>query len=749
MSWLSKLCVKLSKRIYKIVIYTFLFLLVFIYFVPSAFSKSETTRKKVIIFLIDNVNIEELLDVETPNIDSLVERGGIGLINVGRKGLQDPGNTYLSIAAGMQAKGGLYASQAFDINEKVNDVKAKYIYQSRTDILSPDEGIVHLAIGDILRVNEEEESFNRIGALGDELERANLKTAVIGNSDLINESHREATLIAMNREGIVPHGYIAKDLNKKDPTDPEGLSTDYNKMYEAWSGIKSKADFIVIENGDLARLRKNYPILTKEAYKQKKTASLEKADEFLGKIIVDLNLNKDMIIVISPGAERVDVKDGYNLAPIILSSPQNLNKKSGLVTSDSTRRNGIVVNSDLIVTVLNFFKIESKKYNGRKLDVRPSKDINNKLITMTEQIKTTNILRQPLLTTYITLIIIFIISSVGLLFFKWVDTLKIRSVITVVVFFILSVPAALIIQPLIVSIGEIEVILTIVILTFLITYLMVLIDRKSKMALTILCGLTSILIIVDIFAGSPQMKKSILGFSPLIGARFYGLGNEYMGILLGATIVGLTSLLENYQVKISKKKLWISGLFFAFVIFVIGYTRLGANVGGTVAALIGFSIVMAWLSGIKINWKVIITILILTVLAIIILGMIDAYYNSGQSSHLGRVFYQTQNQDSSQIYYLFQRKIEVNIKLFRYTIWSRVLLVAILAFPFILMRPEGVMKRLRKEHPFLMHGILGTTIAALIAFLVNDSGVIAAATTIIFAILGLLYIIFRETELYY
>ena len=54
----------------------------------------------------------------------------------------------------------------------------------------------------------------------------------------------------------------------------------------------------------------------------------------------------------------------------------------------------------------------------------------------------------------------------------------------------------------------------------------------------LLALVTAFFLLVDILRHSPLMSESLLGFSPVGGARYYGIGNEYLGILLGGSVIG-------------------------------------------------------------------------------------------------------------------------------------------------------------------------------------------------------------------
>ncbi|MCK9927166.1 hypothetical protein MXD62_08295, partial [Frankia sp. Mgl5] len=67
---------------------------------------------------------------------------------------------------------------------------------------------------------------------------------------------------------------------------------------------------------------------------------------------------------------------------------------------------------------------------------------------------------------------------------------------------------------------------------------------RFSVVLLVVTGLTTGAILFDGFNGAEAMRRSYLGYDPVIGARFYGLGNEYEGILIGSAILFAASFYE-------------------------------------------------------------------------------------------------------------------------------------------------------------------------------------------------------------
>ena len=125
-------------------------------------------------------------------------------------------------------------------------------------------------------------------------------------------------------------------------------------------------------------------------------------------------------------------------------------------------------------------------------------------------------------------------------------------------------------------------------------------DNLSIFTVTLLTS--TLLILIDTFMGSPLARTSILSYDPIVGARFYGIGNEFMGFLLGSTIIGTASLIDKYRKHHKLVKLF-SIILLIVVLVTLALPSLGTNVGGTIAAFIGFGIYTILLFKEKITTK--------------------------------------------------------------------------------------------------------------------------------------------------
>ena len=235
----------------------------------------------------------------------------------------------------------------------------------------------------------------------------------------------------------------------------------------------------------------------------------------------------------------------------------------------------------------------------------------------------------------------------------------------------------------------------------------------------------------------------MLSYDPMGGARFYGIGNEYMGVLMGATITGVSLLVTRLK-KRPAVQYFVAGALFLSVLIVLGAPWWGSNFGGFVASLIAFGYTFLRLFQIKVRPR---DILIgLSVIGLLGGGVfiIDYMRPLEMRSHFGQFAFSVQTSGLSAVKEVIIRKLAMNYKLIKYTIWTRVLLSSLLALGILFYRPVGIFKRLLTKNPAIAAGLTGGVLGAFTALIFNDSGIVAAATAIIFPAATLFYLVLRE-----
>jgi hypothetical protein len=104
--------------------------------------------------------------------------------------------------------------------------------------------------------------------------------------------------------------------------------------------------------------------------------------------------------------------------------------------------------------------------------------------------------------------------------------------------------------------------------------------RPVSRAFVWLCAANVVMLGIDLLRGTPLSSVSIAGYGIMEGARYYGLGNELMGTMLGATLLGI-----GMSAKAGGRfRGAIIAAIFACVFVLIAAPSLGAKTGGALAA---------------------------------------------------------------------------------------------------------------------------------------------------------------------
>ncbi len=706
---------------------------------------------QVIMVVIDRLALEDITRNDLPNIKVLAERGAIGLMNVRSGGRQVPEDTYTSIGASYRAIGSKEAGLAFDVNALYEGSLVRSVYEGRTGFIPQSTGIVNLGITQTIKENQALPQSIYVGALGDAIRKAGKRTGVLGNSDKGKEVGRYGASIAMDSKGYVDIGIIDDTLILKDPYAPYGTRIDVKGILTELQEIKEKADFIVVELGDLFRLEEESYAFSDEMIEKNRARALGDLDDFVEGLfsIFDNELDDTTIIFLSPTPSLNPIKRGSQLTPMIVIGN---NVKKGLLTSPGTRWDGLVTNISVAPTVLYYLDIPSPGYiNALPVQIVHSSDPIGTLEEMDLKIEWANAYRSILLRTYI---LIAIILHIGSLILLLVPIKAFQSLFSKGLLFLISLPISLLFLPLWPPQGLLLTIIIPMLIALLLSSISPFIgnplfsgskgnESYNLKSMVIIMMVTAILLMIDIATGYRLIRYSPLGYDPVTGARFYGIGNEYMGILVGSALVGTLGLLQLLKLRRSLFR-FIMGFVSLIVTAIIGHPSLGANAGGTITSIAGFGIAWLLLEVASITiWHVLgLLITIIGILGAIAIGD----YLRGSTSHIGGAIKSFVTSGTEEIYNIIVRKVSMNIKLFRWSPWSRALLVALGALGLLFYRPTDLLKRIVKRYPILAKGLLATIIASIVAAAVNDSGVVAAATCILYASSTLLVLALEDRK---
>ncbi len=723
-----------------IIFFSSVFLIMWAIFIPRAGmgSINKEADRQVIMLVVDGLSLEEweYAQKNYPAIRDLMDNSSLALMNTGTAGGLNSVNAYVTIGAGARALGTNKGGQALNIEEMKEGYPAEALYRRYTGRI-PRGHMVHLGINNLIEVNKSLNHRAVPGTLGTLIREEGMKTALLGNGDG-EEYNRLASTLIMDKHGIIDYGKGGKEILRSGEEYPSGLMMDVEKIWDEFLILLEKSQVIVIDWGDTFRLRESMPMLSPEKAQAFFNIQLENLGLFLEKIVPLLGEERVLLFftpnpqgIVSPGGDQIS----------LLALYQGQEGPSGLLSSGTTMRPGLVASIDIAPTVLNLLGLSPPSYlYGDPVEIA-SQDNNgfSYLLSLNEQISRVHQQRPSLIKAYILAQIVLVLAAVGSLIFK----LNVYQYLRLPMVFLMLVPLSFLIYGAFPP-GNLFVSFVVVII-FTLIFTTAFLYRGSNVDLLLrVGGVISLALVVDVLTGANLMKNSVMGYDPVSGARFYGIGNEYMGILIGTSVLFAATLYQKMMGKKTKIFILIP-LSFVFITYLFISPAWGANFGGSLTALVAFTVTYLGLEGKSIKdkkiWAGIIGAGILFFAALIFLN----FKGEGEMvSHVGRAMWLIRLEGGEEAMNIIHRKAAMNAKLFRYSLWSRILVLFLALKGFLYYHPPGLLRKIKEKYEKLYRGFAGIIAGSIAAILLNDSGVVAGATVLLYGGIPLLLLALEE-----
>lgn len=492
--------------------------------------------------------------------------------------------------------------------------------------------------------------------LGESLNENGIKTSYIGD--------REDVLLVADKSGEVDFG----------ETDIE-----YSERY-----LNEKMDSM-LEQSDL--LLVSYDI--------------NEDDERL-KLLSKLVSERPEEIIIFPRAIEGDI--GYRLNRTIAPIVYKNNSEGGILTSDSTKREGIVSNLDLMVTLLEKYGIEQEYQMGNPIKVEPLEgDRIGHVKGILLEFLNLNIIKYVFHGVVISIQLLFIVSY--LLGKRVPDRYK----------SLILIPMVSVLMSLVLGLTPLSKHLSIYIAAaiagsaILSGYFKKRVTRGSDIV-DYLAIATNLFILVFLYMDKDVLYNSFIGYNNIVAAgRFYGFNNDIMGVFIGTGILAYFRVTRRGESRY--RYLWILYL----VLITISHTEsYGNNFGGLLTSTFLMMAILYCEFFCGKNRKGIFALAVLA--AAMAIGAI--VYVGGEGSHMGEFFIRVREYGFTEFWDMIEKKIRQLVYMIMLPQWGvMVLLQSLFMVKYIRERLVGD-RKIKANHIIFYS-------TALFVLLVNDTGVVS------------------------
>jgi hypothetical protein len=715
----------------------------------------------VVVILAPYLNWSDVTPTSTPVLWSLAERGAVGDVNARSRGRQpgdiaSPLEGALTISAGSWAVHALDAPGAYSVDERYEVGTVAEAYRRTTGNEVGDSRIAYLGLPTTARLNADRSFEVVLGTLGETILQQGGKTAAIGNSDVgyvtgEQRSVRPAALAAMDAKGLVALGDVSRRLLQEDPDAPFGLETDAEYFSSMLDEVKQQLDqsggtgLVVLDAGDQYRATKFAQQVTPEIAARQRTRALKTLDAVVR--MAEERFADGVIMVVSQSTGDPALSEPEGIGPIVIAG----NGWSGYVTSNSTQRFGLVTNLDVTATVLDVMGLQRPvEVIGNEMRSVPT-DLSlqcriERLTRMDATAVSIDQAKPGIVNTFVAITVLTLAISALILVRARVWPLRSVRVgvglLKSVLLFTLSVPVSswlmYLWRPWPDTPAEASIALVVTASAVWAVGMLLWWRTRMRVPVAVLSLSTALVLILDQLAGAPLSFTNFFGYSPLLAARFYGMGNEAAAILFGSTIVGMALLFDEWRgsTAVRNAKLFGIPVVGFVVVFVSAAPFLGANVGVAIWGVAGFGLAWTLMNGRRVTWRLVALALLAVVLLIAILAAIDLS-SGGAQTHLARSLISAQEGGLGELWTIVVRKAETNVRVLTRTNWSYILIATLMFLALMRWRPQGDFADTLDDNPHFADAITVVLVGGAVAYVTEDSGIVIPALAVFYVGIGL------------
>lgn len=601
----------------------------------------------VVVVVLPDATLRDWQNADAPILHRLMQTGSLGVMNTrtahqaGHSEVETPQSELLTLGAGARAAG-TAASLSFspasavvpNMSVPTAGISASALFQRRTGTVARPGQSVCLDWPAVAAANRNSGYDLGLGNLADTLAVHGIFVAAGGRLD--------ADWLAVSSSGIVQH--VSK--------------------------LRAASGLCLIWGGG---------------------PDLHSADAILASAAAQVAALQGRLVVLSPLAGNAKSRQ---LAPVLVWGP---GVPAGLLHSPSTRRLGLVTNTDFAPSVAACFGIKRTQFQTLPfgfawLEVTAAGPTGVCARLNQEAVQQSHGMR----------LLPYTAAALGL----WV---------LAVTFFAsrLSLPRAVLLVPVFAVIAALFAVsaLSFGLLLLGLTGVAAWIRREWLPAAASV--LTVLALGADMITGNRLMHRGLLGYSALEGARYYGIGNEAMGLLLGAALFAASTWWQPKRVP----QVVLAGVM-GGIVLLLGSA--GAKAGGVLVSLAVFGTFLYTASGRLWTARAIALLAAAAFVGMGVAALGDMVLHPGSHSHIGEAVSRISGGGIKEAWDIITRKLAVEGRLAYHSAWALLLWLGLCCTVWLWRsRPAAD----HRQTALRLAGLVG--IAA--CLLLNDAGVVAAA----------------------
>ena len=254
----------------------------------------------------------------------------------------------------------------------------------------------------------------------------------------------------------------------------------------------------------------------------------------------------------------------------------------------------------------------------------------------------------------------------------------------------------------------------------------------------LVCLFTVAVLGVDVMTGSRLQMETPFGLSVIEAGRFYGIGNEALGIygitaLFAAAWLALVALRRSTHSRPTSRRLALAAVaaVAVFAVFASGWPGFGGKVGGTIAMVPCFALLLMAVAGFSLTWRRVLLVAVSGVALFAVFALVSYYTGIGGRSDIGTFAGSALHGHAGS---LLLRKIHSNLGSLSVNAFSPLVPIVVVLTGLMLWRPAWfglkTMPVAYRAEPLLRPILAVLWLMPVLGWFADDSGVIVPAAVL-------------------
>ncbi|MEV4186348.1 hypothetical protein AB0J28_33465, partial [Streptosporangium canum] len=249
--------------------------------------------------------------------------------------------------------------------------------------------------------------------------------------------------------------------------------------------------------------------------------------------------------------------------------------------------------------------------------------------------------------------------------------------------------------------------------------------RRSPLGpLAVVAGVTAAVLAGDLLTGTTLQLNSVMGYTAVVGARYYGLGNIPFA-LFATSVLLLTTAIAHRLTGLGHRTAGVAvvAVLGCSAMILGGWPGVGSDFGGVIAFVPGIAVTALLIAGRRVSVVKLGAFCVAGGVIVMSIAYLDYLRPPGSQTHLGRFVGQVFTGEAMEV---IGRKLGAMLGTLLSPNLMPIVIAAVAFLVYALLRPgaasAGVLPAAFGHSPALRAGLIGTLVSGVVGMLVNDSG---------------------------